>query len=272
MSPAEGAIGLFDSGIGGTTVLAEVRRLLPDEDLLYLADQAHCPYGPRPVEELRTLALAGAGWLIDQGAKVIVVACNSASGAALTLLREHFPQIPFVGMVPAVKPATMATRSGVVGVLATPATIGGGLLREVVERWAGHVQVLTQPCDGLADAVEHGEIEAPATAALIERYVAPLVAAGADTLVLGCTHYPFLLPQIRAIVGPEITLIDPAPAVARQTRRVLADHTLQRLPDSPARVTYATTGDPQALADLIARLGLPEGRVVRCEPIVCCPE
>jgi glutamate racemase len=254
-------IGLFDSGVGGGTVLAEIRRQLPAEHLLYLADQARCPYGSRPLEELRALALASAGWLIEHGAKIIVVACNSASSAALSLLREAFPQIAFVGMVPAVKPAVLATRTGVVGVLATPATIAGGLLHEVVEQWADGVRVIAQPCDGLADAIEAGALESPAIQQLLELYLRPLLAAGADTLVLGCTHYPFLVAHIRAIVGPHIVLIDPAPAVARQTARILIMHNLLRQLPGAAFIQYATTGNPETFARLISILGLPDGCV-----------
>lgn len=269
MRTSDGPIGIFDSGVGGGTVLAEVRRQLGAEDLLYLADQAHCPYGPRPPAELRDLTLASANWLIAQGAKLVVIACNSASAAALPLLREQCAPIPFVGMVPAVKPAVLATRTGVVGVLATPATIAGGLLRDVVDRWASGVRIITQPCDGLADAVERGELNSLTTRYLLERYLHPLMAAGADTLVLGCTHYPFLASQIRAIVGPDVALVDPAPAVARQTARVLHERGLVRQSPGSAFIQYATTGNPQTFATLIATLGLPEGQVAGVGGILC---
>ncbi|HWQ15779.1 MAG TPA: glutamate racemase [Roseiflexaceae bacterium] len=261
-----GPIGLFDSGVGGGTVLAELRRRQPAEDLLFLADQAHCPYGPRAPDELRALALANTRWLLARGAKLVVVACNTASAAALHWLRRTFPTTPFVGMVPAVKPAVRQTRSGVVGVLATPAIVAGGLLREVVEQWAGGARVIAQACPGLAERVEAGALEDPATDALLESYLAPLTAAGADTIVLGCTHYPFLLPAIRRIAGPQVAVIDAAPAVAAQASRVLADHGLLHPdPQRAGRTCYATTGDPAHLAALIARLGLPPGEVVGAE-------
>jgi glutamate racemase len=261
-SAAQAPIGLFDSGVGGTTVLAEIRRQLPGEDLLYLADQAHCPYGPRPAAELCELALARSSWLVEQGAKIIVVACNSASAAALGTLRAAFPEVPFVGVVPAVKPAARISRSGVVGVLATPATIAGDLLREVIERWAVGVQVLAQPCEGLAEAVEAGAADTLATHALVVQYVEPLVRAGADTLVLGCTHYPLLLPQIRAAAGPGAAILDSAPAVARQTMRVLAERRLLRASGRPALLTYATTGSAAPFAALLGRIGMPAGHVI----------
>jgi glutamate racemase len=256
-------IGLFDSGIGGTTVLRELRRLLPAEDLLYLADQARCPYGPRPPEELRALSAANTRWLLARRARLIIVACNTASAAALHWLRQTFPGTPFVGMVPAVKPAIERTRSGVVGVLATPATIRGQLLDDVVSRWAGPVRVIRQACPGLAEQIDAGALDEPATLALLQACVRPLLAAGADTIVLGCTHYPFLTPQIRRIVGPGIALIDAAPAVARQVARVLGERGLTEPTSSGSgAIVYATTGDRDRFARLIGSLDLPPGLVI----------
>jgi glutamate racemase len=260
---ASGPIGIFDSGVGGATVLRELRILLPQEDLLYLADQANCPYGPRPVGELRALSAANTRWLLARGAKLIVVACNTASAGALHWLRETFPATPFVGMVPAVKPAAEQTRSGVVGVLATTATIQGELLDEVVLRWAGGTTVVRQPCPGLVEQIEAGQLDTPTTAALLERYLRPLLAAGADTIVLGCTHYPFVAPLIQRLVGPAVHLIDAAPAVARQTARVLEQHSLLRpVSAPPGQILYATTGDRDAFARLLGRLELPAGEVI----------
>ena len=257
-----GPVGLFDSGVGGGTVLAELRRLLPAEDLLFLADQANCPYGPRSDDELRALSAANTGWLLARRAKLIVVACNTASAAALHWLRREFPQVPFVGMVPAVKPAARQTRSGVVGVLATPATVSGELLRDVVAQWSGGALVIAQPCPGLAERVEEGALDDPATDRLLGAFLAPLMAAGADTIVLGCTHYPYLLPRIRRIVGPAVAVIDAAPAVAAQARRVLvAGELLHPDPSRLGGTSYATTGDPASLAELVRRLGLPPGTV-----------
>jgi len=263
-------VGIFDSGVGGATVLRQIHDLMPDQDLLYLADQAHCPYGARPAAELRALAAANTRWLLAHGAGLIVLACNTASAAALHWLREMFPGTPFVGMVPAVKPAVEQTRSGVVGVLATPATIEGELLDEVVMRWAGAAQVVRQACPGLVEQIEAGALEAPATAALLQRYLRPLLAAGADTIVLGCTHYPFLAGQICQIAGPDVAILDAAPAVARQAARVLHERGLARS-GAPrgGRITYATTGDRASFARLLRQLGLPEGVVIAAatEPV-----
>ena len=258
-------IGIFDSGVGGATVLRQLHDLLPNHDLLYLADQARCPYGARPVAELRALSAANTRWLLAHDAKLIVVACNTASAAALHWLRHTFPDTPFVGMVPAVKPAVAQTRSGVVGVLATPATIQGELLDEVVMRWAGAAQVVRQACPGLVEQIEAGALEAPTTIALLQRYLRPLLAAGADTIVLGCTHYPFLAPQIRQIAGPDVAIIDAAPAVARQVARVLHERGLAESGERQAgSITYATTGDRASFARLLRQLGLPEGTIVDC--------
>ena len=258
-----GRIGIFDSGVGGATVLRWLHELLPNHDLLYLADQARCPYGARPSAELRLLSAANTRWLLARGAELIVVACNTASAGALHWLRHTFPSTPFVGMVPAVKPAIEQTRSGVVGVLATPATIEGELLDEVVMRWAGATQVVRQACPGLVEQIEAGALEAPATTALLQRYLRPLLAAGADTIVLGCTHYPFLAHQIRQIAGPDVAIIDAAPAVARQAARVLDERGLSGSGAArPGSIAYATTGDHTSFARLLRQLRLPEGAVV----------
>jgi glutamate racemase len=261
-----GTVGVFDSGVGGTTVLRELRALLPSENLLYLADQARCPYGLRPADGLRALSAANTRWLLARGAALIVVACNTASAAALRWLRQMFPDTPFVGMVPAVKPAAERTRSGVVGVLATPATIQGELLDDVVMQWAGATRVVRQACPGLVEQIEAGALDSPATDALLRAYLRPLLDSGADTIVLGCTHYPFLEPQIRRIAGPGVALIDAAPAVARQAARVLRERGLAEPQRSRAgTITYATTGDQTAFALLLRRLGLPVGAVVSAD-------
>jgi glutamate racemase len=265
--------GVFDSGVGGTTVLRQLHGLLPGANLIYLADQARCPYGPRPIAELRALSAANTRWLLDRGAALIVVACNTASAAALHWLRRTFPSTPFVGMVPAVKPAVEQTRSGVVGVMATSATIEGELLDEVVARWAGASRVLRQACPGLVEQIEAGALDAPATTALLRRYLRPLLAAGADTIVLGCTHYPFLEDQIRRIAGPHVTIVDAAPAVARQAVRVLHERGLGVQSElRPGSITYATTGDRASFARLLRQLRLPEGQVIVADTAQSLPQ
>ena len=249
-----GSIGIFDSGVGGLSVLREIRKLLPAEDLIFIADQAHVPYGPRPLVQVRTFSEAVTAFLLAQGTRLIVVACNTASAAALYHLRATFPQVPIVGMEPAVKPAAEQTQSGVVGVLATPATFQGALYASVLERFAQGVCVLQDTCPGLVAQIERGELDGPVTRDILERALAPMLAKKVDRVVMGCTHYPFVIPLIRTITGPQVQVIDPAPAIARQTARLLTDHDLGTQSSDPGRIRYLTSGDPSSLEVLLPRL------------------
>jgi glutamate racemase len=248
-------IGVFDSGIGGLSVLRHLRQQLPDQSLLYLADQAHVPYGPRSLEQVRAFSEQITLYLLEQGARLIVVACNTASAAALQHLRQTFPGTPFVGMEPAVKPAAEQTRSGVVGVLATPATFQGALYASVVERFAQGVTLLQSTCPGLVAQIEAGDLDGPVTRCILEEALEPMLTAGIDTVVLGCTHYPFVIPLIEQIAGPAVRVIDPAPAVARQVARLLAwdDRCREDMPLSPT-LRFLTTGAPDVLAAALPRL------------------
>jgi glutamate racemase len=247
-------IGIFDSGVGGLSVLNAVRALLPGEDLIYLADQANVPYGPRSLEEVRNLSVGITRYMLDQGAKLIVVACNTASAAALHHLRQVFPQISFVGMEPAVKPAAEQTRSGVVGVLATPATFQGELYASVIERFANGVSVLQDTCPGLVMEVDAGHLDTPKVRSILERALDPMLAQGIDTVVLGCTHFPFVIPTITEIAGPGVRVIDPSPAIARQVDRLLEENGLRDDKTNAGQRRYLTTGDPQKMAILLPRL------------------
>lgn len=243
-------------------MLRAIREALPGEDLLYLADQAHVPYGPRSLEQVRAFAEGITRYLLDQGAKLIVVACNAASAAALHYLRRTFLRVSFVGMEPAVKPAAEHTRSGVVGVLATPATFQGALYASVLERFANGVTVLQHPCPGLVAQIESGRLDDPGTRAILEGALRPMLAQGIDTVVLGCTHYPFVIPQIQEIAGPGVRVIDPAPAIARQVGRVLAaDGLLRAAGASNGVIRYQTSGDPERLAALLPELTGAPGKV-----------
>lgn len=213
-------IALFDSGLGGLSVVREVRRLLPGYDLVYFADTAYCPYGMRSPDEVCARTLLIGRWLMGQGAGMVVVACNTASSATLEVLRAELP-LPIVGMEPGLKPAVQVSRNQRVGVLATANTLAGSRFAALVERHAEGAEVFTQPCPGLVERVEAGELEHPATRALLEGYLQPLLARGVDTIVLGCTHYPFLYRTIADVVGPERAIIDTGPAVARQVVRVV---------------------------------------------------
>ena len=212
------AIGVFDSGVGGLSVLHHIRQTLPDERLIYVADSGHVPYGDKSPEYIEQRSLALTRFLIAQGADAIVIACNTATAAAAATLRSQFA-IPIVGMEPAVKPAAAATKSGVVGVLATTGTLESARFAALLERYGEEVEIVTQGCPGLVEQVERGDLAGPDARALVERYTAPLLARGADTLILGCTHYPFLAPLIRDVVGPDVILIDTGAAVARQLQR-----------------------------------------------------
>jgi glutamate racemase len=247
-------IGMLDSGVGGLSILREIRRLLPAEDVVFFADQAHVPYGPRPLAEVRGFSEGIAHFLLRQDAKLIVVACNTASAAALRHLRSLFPGIPFVGMEPAVKPAAETTASRVVGVLATPATFEGELFASVVERFGGGVRVLQQTLPGLVERIEAGDLDSQGTQAILEDALNPLLAKGVDTLVLACTHYPFVIPLIQQIAGPGVRVIDPSPAIARQTRRVLSARGLAASGDRQGNVTFQTSGEPARLAAMADRL------------------
>ena len=247
-------IGIFDSGVGGLSVLRQIRVQLPHENLIFFADQGHVPYGPRLLEQVQAFSEAITRFLLEQGSKLIVVACNAASAAALYHLRETFPTVPFVGMEPAVKPAAEQTQSGVVGVLATPATFQGELYASVLERFASGVTVMQDTCPGLVSQIEKGELDSPATRTILENALKPMLAHGIDRVVMGCTHYPFVIPLIEAIVGPQVKVIDPAPAVARQVGRVLAARDLQTAQTKPGQVRYLTSGNPEKLAELLPRL------------------
>lgn len=256
--PQNGPIGIFDSGLGGLSVWREIVRQLPGEATLYVADQAHVPYGPRTKEQIKTFSHAITHYLLDQGAKLIVVACNTASGAALYTLRAAYPAVPFVGMEPAVKPAAERTTNGIVGVLATPTTFEGELFQRLVERFAHDVEIHTQVCPGLVEAVEAGDITTPATRALLQNCLRPLIDARIDQLVLGCTHYPFLAQPLSDILGPNVPLIDPAPAVARQVGRLLRRGHLLNERGEPSHCLL-TTGDVERLRRSAATLVAYQG-------------
>lgn len=228
--------------------------LLPHESTIYLADHAHVPYGARPVVEIEALTHTAVDWLIAQGSKMVVIACNTASAAALTSVRERWPDIDIVGMEPAVKPASERTRTGKVGVMATPGTLQAGRFSSLVERYASGVQVITQACPGLVEWVEAGKLDGPVVEARLHEFLDPLIAVGVDHLVLGCTHYPFLTPAIRQVVGEGITIIDPAPAIARQVQRLLLAGGCLADGDENARHRFYTTGPAEQLTLSLARL------------------
>jgi len=246
-------VGVFDSGVGGLSVLAEIRRLLPAETLHYVADCGHIPYGEKTPAFIRERCQLIAARLREQGAKALVVACNTATVAAVADLRERYPDWPIVGMEPAVKPAAAATRNGVVGVLATTGTLQSAKFAALLDRFAHGVQVLTQPCPGLVEQVERGDLHGPQTRQLLQGFVEPLLAADCDTLILGCTHYPFLRPLLAELVPPEVILVDTGAAVARRLQTLLT--AANRLANGPAGPTrFWTSGEPTALRQVLPQL------------------
>jgi glutamate racemase len=261
-SSANAPIVIFDSGVGGLSVLRHIRAQLPHEHLLYLADSGFAPYGGKPEQVVAERSLAVAGFLVAQGAKALVVACNTATIAAIKLLREHYPDMPIVGVEPGLKPAAAATRSGVVGVMATERTLTGEkflLLRDQISQ-ASNARFLLQPCHGLVDRIELGELDTDATTALLARYIVPLLEQGADTLVLGCTHYPLVQASIESVIAQattgDVTLIDTGEAVARQLARLLGAAECLRPPSAgePATLTAYTTASATALTAAFSSL------------------
>jgi len=246
------SIGVFDSGVGGLSVLHHIRRALPNERLIYVADSGHVPYGDKSPGYIEKRSHTLTRFLIEQGADAIVIACNTATAAAATSLRSQFG-IPIVGMEPAVKPAVAATRSSVIGVLATIGTLESARFAALLEKYAGDVKIVTQGCPGLVEQVEQGELSGARTRELIERYTAPLLARGADTLILGCTHYPFLAPLIREVVGANITLVDTGAAVARQLQRRIHTELPHRL-HGEASEQFFTSGDVEQASRIMPLL------------------
>ncbi|CAM3649849.1 glutamate racemase [Deinococcus frigens] len=248
-------IGVFDSGVGGLSVLGELRRLLPHENFIYLADTAHLPYGARPGEDIRALTGGAVSELHSRGVKAVVVACNTASAFSLENLRARF-EMPIIGLVPALKPAVAATQTGVVGVLATPGTLRGTLLQDVIHTFAdpAGVRVLTAVSAELVPLVEAGQADSEQTRAVLRETLSPLAGAGADQLVLGCTHYPFLANSIRAEFGNTFALLDSGAAVARHTRNVLQNAALLSDHQQQGEVSYLVTGDVKAARPVFAAL------------------
>lgn len=247
-----GAIGVFDSGVGGLSVLRHIRQLLPNERLLYVADSAHVPYGDKSKAYIEARSLRIARFLQQQGADAIVIACNTASAAAAATLRSQF-EMPVIAMEPAVKPAVAASRNGIVGVLATTGTLASARFAALLERYAGAGEIITQGCPGLVEQVENGELNGVHTRALIERYTAPLLARGADTLILGCTHYPFLAALISDVVGGNVALVDTGAAVARQLQRRMQSELTAHI-SGTASAEFFTSGDAEHASRIMSVL------------------
>jgi glutamate racemase len=231
-------IGVFDSGVGGISVLKHIRALMPQESLIYVADSKHAPYGNQTPEFIQARSFHLAEFLLNQGVKALVVACNTATAAAISSLRERYPDLLIIGMEPALKPAVAATKTGVVGVLATSGTLKSAQFSALLEHYAQGVEVVTQACIGLVECVEKGELTSLSTKALLKQYLQPLLSAKADTIVLGCTHYPFVRALIEEIVGSDVVLIDTGDAVAKQLKNRLQDNQLMCALDELGSVSF----------------------------------
>lgn len=259
-------VGVFDSGVGGISVLKHIRKALPAEDLLYCADSRFAPYGSKSPEVIRERSFLLADFLLGQGAKALVVACNTATAAAVAALRESYA-VPIVGMEPAVKPAVKVTRSGVIGVLATSGTLKSAQFAALLENYGQNVTVVTQACHGLVECIERGELDTRSTEDIVRSYVWPLLQAQADAIVLGCTHYPFVRPLIARVIREllggqdrEVSLIDTGEAVARQLARRLAESGLENPSGGKGKVAFWSNSASSGAEGVIARLWAePEG-------------
>jgi glutamate racemase len=256
-------IGVFDSGVGGLSVLREIRRELPDESALYVADSGYAPYGDRPATYIEERADVIVDFLISRDAKAVVVACNTATSVAVERLRARHA-LPIVAIEPAVKPAVTSTRTGIVGVLATTVTLQSPNVVRLLATYGAGTTVISQPCPGLVDLVEQGDVSSAAARDAIARYVTPLVERGADTLVLGCTHYVFLEPLVREVAGPHVAVVNPAPAVARQVRRRLEAQDLLALPGAAPSEQFFCSGDERIVSRVLTTLW---GRPVSAESL-----
>lgn len=256
-------VGVFDSGLGGLSVLGEIRQRLPAERLIYVADSAYVPYGEKTAEQIIERSIRISEFLLDQGVKALVVACNTATAAAIQILRERWPELIVVGMEPAVKPAAEQSHSGKIGVLATTGTLRSARFAALLERYSAQVQVFTRPCPGLVERIEAGELYSPATRELLAGYVQPLLEAGCDSLILGCTHYPFIKPLLREMIGEHIAIIDTGAAVARRLQQQLSEHGL--LADNSGvgagGETLYTTGSVAAMQQALPALWPAPGEV-----------
>ncbi|MCK8516164.1 glutamate racemase [Methylonatrum kenyense] len=246
-------VGVFDSGVGGLSVLRDIRALLPHESLTYVADAGCVPYGGRPAAMIRERSEALVRFFRELPVKAVVVACNTATAAAAPALRARWPELPIIAMEPAVKPAVAVSRTGIIGVLATEGTLASDRFSGLVSQYAGSVRVLTQPCPGLVERVEQGDTESPLLDRLLRSYLQPLLDAGVDTLILGCTHYPFLRHRIQALAGPALHLIETGPAVARQLQRRLDRAGLLAPAAADRNIAFFTTGEPEALQTFLQR-------------------
>ncbi|WP_299801058.1 glutamate racemase [uncultured Maribacter sp.] len=243
-------IGIFDSGIGGTSIWGEIQELMPNEDCIYLADSRNAPYGEKSEERILELSIKNTEYLLSQGCKIIVVACNTATTNAIDYLRANYT-VPFIGIEPALKPAAINTKSKIVGVLATKGTLSSSLFHSTSKNHAAGITVLEQRGTGLVEMIENGNLQSDELYQLLEGYIKPMLEKGMDYLVLGCTHYPYLIPLLKKMLPENVTIIDSGQAVARQTKTVLEKNELLTNSTNVGIHQFYTNGDVKVLASIL---------------------
>lgn len=247
---SQNPIGIFDSGLGGLTIYSEIHKLLPNENIIYLADSKNAPYGGKSKDEIIRISVKNTEFLLEQGCKLIVVACNTASTNAVKYLREHY-EVPIIRVQPAIKPAALNSKTKVVGMLATKGTLESELLFETAQRFAQGVKVVEQVGEGLVSLIETGKLRSPEMTRLLKKYVEPMLDQNIDQLVLGCTHYPFLTDQIQEITGDRVCIVDSGEAIARQTRVILEQEGLLNTEKTEGYRIFYTNKNPQVLQDML---------------------
>jgi glutamate racemase len=252
MKQKDFSIGIFDSGVGGTSIWKEINRQMPLEHTLYLSDTKHAPYGAKSKEEIIALAIKNTEYLLQRNCKIIVVACNTATTNAIAHLRAHY-SVPFIGIEPAIKPAALQTKTNTIGILATKGTLNSALFAQTSQKLGRNIKIIEQIGTGLVTAIENGKLESEEMTQLLQQHLLPMVAQNIDCLVLGCTHYPYLIPQIRKMIGPKIQIIDSGLAVAKQTHKVLSEAGLLRTTRDKNRSAFQflINKDPRTLAQLL---------------------
>lgn len=243
-------IGIFDSGIGGTSIWKEIHKLLPNEETIYLADSKNAPYGPKGKEKITELSVKNTELLLEKGCKLIVVACNTATTNAIKYLRDTY-DVPFIGIEPAIKPAALQTKSNAIGILATKGTLSSELFHKTSDLYTNDIKVIEQVGEGLVPLIENGHIESPEMETLLQKYLQPMLEADIDYLVLGCSHYPYLIPKLKTLLPQHVKIIDSGIAVARQTKAILMQHGLLNTTNKLETCTFYTNGNPIVLEDIL---------------------
>lgn len=242
-------IGIFDSGIGGTSILKEVHQLLPHESIIYLADSKNAPYGDKSTEHILQFSIKNTEFLLNKGCKLIIVACNTATTNAIAYLRSTY-KVPFVGIEPAIKPAALETRTRSIGILATKGTLSSSLFHKTSDHFAKHINVIEQTGEGIVSLIEAGQLASQEMKQLLETYLSPMIEANIDHLVLGCTHYPYLIPLLKELLPDDIQIIDSGIAVAKQTRHLLQSHHIETTTNTAGKVDLITNGNPEILKSI----------------------